>query len=67
MAAFQKALQHGYGIELDVHLTKDGQLAVIHDKSLKRTAGIDAQVSDLTMEELKRCRLGGDPGDHSRL
>ncbi len=59
MAAFRKALQHGYGIELDVHLTKDGQLAVIHDKSLKRTAGIDAQVSDLTMEELKRCRLEG--------
>lgn len=56
MAAFRKALQHGYGIELDVHLTKDGQLAVIHDKSLKRTAGVDAEVSDLTMEELKRCR-----------
>ena len=59
MAAFRKARELGYGVELDVHLTKDGQLAVIHDKSLKRTAGVDAEVSDLTMEELKRCRLEG--------
>ena len=56
MAAFRKARELGYGVELDVHLTKDGQLAVIHDKSLKRTTGVDAEVSDLTMEELKRCR-----------
>lgn len=59
MAAFRKARELGYGVELDVHLTKDGQLAVIHDKSLKRTAGVDAEVSDLTMEELKRCCLEG--------
>ena len=59
MAAFRRARELGYGVELDVHLTKDGQLAVIHDKSLKRTAGVDAEVSDLTMEELKRCRLEG--------
>lgn len=59
MAAFRKAREHEFGIELDVHLTKDGKLAVIHDKSLKRTAGIDAEVSQLTMEELKRCRLEG--------
>ena len=59
MAAFRRARELGYGVELDVHLTKDGQLAVIHDKSLKRTAGVDAEVSNLTMEELKRCRLEG--------
>ena len=39
--AFQLARDKGYGIELDVHLMKDGQLAVIHDTSLLRTAGVD--------------------------
>ena len=37
MAAFKAALDHGYGIELDVHLLKDGNLAVIHDSLLNRT------------------------------
>ena len=41
MAAFRAALDHGYGIELDIHLMKDCNLAVIHDGSLKRTAGVD--------------------------
>ena len=39
MAAFRRALQNYYGVELDVHLMADGNLAVIHDSSLKRTAG----------------------------
>ena len=38
---------------------KDGRLAVIHDASLKRTAGADVLVEDLTAEELKTCRLEG--------
>lgn len=59
MAAFRRALDYGYGVELDVHLTRDGRLAVIHDKNLKRTAGVDAEVSSLTMAELKNCRLEG--------
>ena len=41
MAAFKRAMLEGFGIELDVHLTKDNQLAVIHDASLKRTCGVD--------------------------
>ena len=59
MAAFRRAYEYGYGVELDVHLTGDGQLAVIHDKSLKRTAGVDKEVSQLSMRELTRCRLEG--------
>jgi len=59
MAAFRGALEHGYGIELDIHLTKDGHLAVIHDTSLKRTAGADVKVTDLTLEELSRYHLEG--------
>ena len=59
MAAFRAALEKGYGIELDVHLLKDGNLAVIHDASLKRTAGVDLRIEDLTTEELKNYRLEG--------
>ena len=51
MAAFKAALDGGYGIELDIHLTKDGDLAVIHDTSLKRTAGADIKITDLTLAE----------------
>ena len=59
MAAFRRAIEHGYGAELDVHLMKDGRLAVIHDASLKRTAGADVEIEDLTAEELKNYTLEG--------
>lgn len=59
MAAFRAALEHGYGIELDVHLLKDGNLAVIHDSSLKRTAGADVNIEELTTADLEHYRLGG--------
>ena len=57
MAAFRAALDHGYGIELDIHLMKDGELAVIHDSSLKRTAGADICIEDLTAAQLSDYRL----------
>ena len=57
--AFKRAVQHGFGAELDVHLMKDGHLAVIHDASLLRTAGVDVQIEDLTAEELKNYKLEG--------
>lgn len=59
MAAFRAALEGGYGIELDIHLLKDGNLAVIHDASLKRTAGSEVQIEDLTAEDLENYRLEG--------
>ena len=59
MAAFRLALEKGYGIELDVHLMKDGTLAVIHDTSLKRTAGADVKIEDLTPADLELFRLEG--------
>ncbi len=59
MAAFRRAVDHNYGAELDVHLMKDGNLAVIHDSSLLRTAGVDVEVEDLTAEELAQYRLEG--------
>ena len=59
MAAFRLAVENGFGAELDVHLMKDGHLAVIHDSSLRRTAGADVMVEDLTLEELRQYRLEG--------
>lgn len=59
MAAFRAALEHGYGIELDIHLMKDGNLAVIHDASLKRTASADVKIEELTAADLENYRLQG--------
>ncbi|MBR4990424.1 MAG: glycerophosphodiester phosphodiesterase [Oscillospiraceae bacterium] len=59
MAAFRAALDHGYGIEFDVHLLRDGNLAIIHDASLKRTAGADIMIEDLTTEDLNAYHLEG--------
>lgn len=59
MAAFRAALEGGYGIELDLHLLKDGNLAVIHDSLLKRTTGAAGRIEDLTTEELKNYHLEG--------
>jgi len=41
------------GIELDVHLTKDGKLVVIHDMDLKRLTGARIPIKQLTFKELK--------------
>lgn len=59
MAAFRAAKDSGYSIELDIHLLKDGNLAVIHDHSLKRTAGVDVLVEDLTSQDLDKYTLEG--------
>ena len=59
MAAFKLALENGYGAELDIHLMRDGRLAVIHDSSLKRTAGADVCIEDLCAEDLPNYPLGG--------
>ena len=59
MAAFRAALDHGFGIEFDLHLLKDGNLAVIHDSLLKRTTGAEGRIEDLTTEDLKNYHLEG--------
>jgi len=54
LSAFEKALDLGIdGIELDVHLTKDGKLVVIHDMDLKRLTGVGNSIKQLTFKELK--------------
>ncbi len=51
--AFKKAVEMGYGIELDVQLTKDEKVVVFHDGDLKRVCGVDAAVNSRTYEELQ--------------
>lgn len=59
MAAFRAALDHGFGIEFDLHLLADGNLAVIHDSLLVRTTGREGRIEDLTTEDLPNYTLEG--------
>ncbi len=59
MLAFQKAQQTGcYGIELDVQLTKDGEVVIIHDETVDRTTDHTGRVCDYSLEALKKCNAG---------
>ena len=52
LEAFELAAKQGAaGVELDVHLSKDGKLAVIHDASLWRTCGIDLYIEEVNLED----------------
>lgn len=55
--AFQKAIENGYGFELDVHILKDNNVVVFHDAALKRAAGIDRKIRDYTYEELRKIHI----------
>ena len=59
LAAFRLAAREGYGIELDVQLSKDGHVVVFHDDTLDRVCGVHARVDDLTLRELQELRLCG--------
>ena len=59
MAAFKKAVEAGYGIELDVQLTKDGVPVIFHDFSLERACNAPGLVRDHTFRELRKFRLFG--------
>lgn len=55
--AYRQAIEHGYNIEIDVHVTKDGEVVVFHDDNLKRVCGVDKKIKDCTIAELKTYRL----------
>ncbi len=54
LPAFQRALKRGYGIELDVQLSKDGVPVVFHDFDLKRVCSKEGKVCEYTYEELSQ-------------
>ena len=51
--AFNNAITNNIAMEFDVHLTKDNNLVVIHDTSLKRVTNKDGIVEELTLKEIK--------------
>lgn len=59
MAAFRRAVEEGYGIELDVQLTKDEEVVVFHDFDLKRVCSVEGEVSEFTYEELQSLTVCG--------
>ena len=59
LGAFTAARKAGYGVELDVRLSKDGQVVVFHDDDLKRACGVDALVDSLNWEALSALPLFG--------
>ncbi|WP_425539146.1 glycerophosphodiester phosphodiesterase [Microaceticoccus formicicus] len=64
MEAFEHAIDIGVdGIELDVQLSKDGEVVIVHDENLKRLTGEDAWVFDLTLAELKELNFAKNRDD----
>ena len=59
LAAFQLACEAGYGIELDVHLSADGEAVVHHDYSVKRMTGLEGRIRDYTADDLGKMKLKG--------
>lgn len=58
LAAFEAACRRGYGIELDVQLSRDGKVMVFHDYTLVRMTGCDKKLAELDAMELTKLTLG---------
>ena len=59
--AFEKAIEEGADyVEMDVRLTSDGELVLMHDPSTERTTGVDKLVCDSTYEELQQLDAGAE-------
>ncbi len=59
LPAFRAAAEAGYGVELDIQLSRDGQVVVFHDDTLDRVCGVHGRVDEFTFEELRGMRLCG--------
>lgn len=59
MAAFRLAVENGFGIELDVQLSRDGEVMVFHDYTLRRMTGREEKLADLTAAQLQTLSLSG--------
>ncbi|MBO5645834.1 MAG: glycerophosphodiester phosphodiesterase [Clostridia bacterium] len=57
LPAFAAAVEEGYAIELDIQISRDGQVMVFHDASLLRMTGCDRKLQELTLAELKALYL----------
>ncbi|MBQ8337927.1 MAG: glycerophosphodiester phosphodiesterase [Oscillospiraceae bacterium] len=59
IAAFKAAIEAGIAIETDIHITKDNEVVVFHDDTLKRMCGDEREIEKLTLNEIKKLRLAG--------
>jgi glycerophosphoryl diester phosphodiesterase len=60
LAAFRAAVELGYShLETDVHTTSDGELLLLHDRTLDRVTDGHGSIHDLTADEVQRVRIGG--------
>lgn len=57
LPAFSRAVELGLPIEIDIHLTADGEVVVFHDDTLNRVCGVEGRVEEKTLRELKQLRL----------
>lgn len=57
LAAFRRAVENGYGMELDVQLSADGEVVVFHDDTLDRVCGVAGDVDDRDWDELRHMPL----------
>ena len=57
LPAFRAAVEKGYGVELDVQLSADGQVVVFHDDTLDRICGVHGKVIDYPLSELQQMKL----------
>ena len=67
MLAYKSAYEIGADmIELDLHMTKDGEIVLIHDGELARTADVSGRINELTLEEILRADVGIKRGAEAR-
>ena len=57
LPAFEKAVQHGFGMEFDVQMTLDNVLVVFHDDNMKRLTGLDKDIRETYWDEIKDLTL----------
>lgn len=59
LEAFELACEKGFGIELDVRLSKDGEIVVFHDNTLERMTGDPRRVDEVELAQLQQLKLNG--------
>ncbi len=53
LSAFGKAIEHNYAVEIDIQMTKDGQLVVFHDYDLERLTGLKGDITLVDYDYIK--------------
>ena len=65
LSAFREALNYEItGIELDIQLSRDGHIVVMHDETVDRTTDHSGWLKDYTLAELKAMHIRGDDNEH---